>query len=225
MATNRETATSEDLAMRSAMERMANSYDSYMRVMTLGRDRALREMTVKLAQVKPGDQVLEVGCGTGSLTLAAKRQAGSSGRAYGIDQIPRMIELSRQKAERAGEEITFQLGGIDAIPFPDGQFDVVLCSFMIFHMSEGIRRRGLAEIRRVLKPGGQLLVLDMARPANAVERFVADRLFGGMMQHDLRELLPVLTSSGFAEPEIGGAPFRVAFLSVLGYVRACARSG
>ena len=69
----------EDMIMKSQMEQMVNSYDLYMRTMTLGRERALREMTVNLAQVKPGDCVLEVGCGTGTLTLAAKRQAGPSG--------------------------------------------------------------------------------------------------------------------------------------------------
>jgi ubiquinone/menaquinone biosynthesis C-methylase UbiE len=68
----------EDRTMKSQMEQMVNSYDSYMRTMTLGRERALREMTVNLAQVKPGDCVLEVGCGTGTLTRAAKRQAGPS---------------------------------------------------------------------------------------------------------------------------------------------------
>ena len=68
--------------------------------------------------------------------LAAKRQAGPTGQVFGIDVIPGMIEASRRKATQAGEVITFQEGGIDQIPFADGQFDVVLCSFMIFHMSE-----------------------------------------------------------------------------------------
>ena len=92
MATDESILTGEDAAMRTAMERIANSYDSYMRTMTLGRDRALREMTVRLAQIKPGDQVLEVGCGTGSLTLAAKQQAGPTGKVHGIDVIPHRSE-------------------------------------------------------------------------------------------------------------------------------------
>jgi ubiquinone/menaquinone biosynthesis C-methylase UbiE len=131
----------EDEFMKSQMEQMVDSYDAYMRKVTFGREGALREMTVKIAPVKPGDCVLEVGCGTGSLTLAAKKQAGTSGKVFGIDIIPGMIELSRQKAAQANEEITFQLGSIADIPFPANQFDVVMCSFMIFHMSEMTRRK------------------------------------------------------------------------------------
>ena len=92
----------EDKLMKSQMEKMVPSYDSYMRKVTLGRERTLRETTVNLAQIGPGDCVLEVGCGTGTLTLAAKRQAGSSGKVFGIDVIPGMIELSQRKAAQAG---------------------------------------------------------------------------------------------------------------------------
>src|SRR5512136_995024 len=113
----------EDKTMKSQMEQMVSSYDSYMRTMTLGRERALREMTVNLAQVKPGDCVLEVGCGTGTLTLAAKRQTGPSGKVFGIDIIPGMIELCQRKAAQANAEVAFQLGSIDDIPFPPNQFD------------------------------------------------------------------------------------------------------
>ena len=114
----------EDKTMKSQMEQMVNSYDSYMRTMTLGRERALREMTVNLAQVKPGDCVLEVGCGTGTLTLAAKRQAGPAGKVFGIDIIPGMIEHSQRKAAQANADITFQLGSLDDIPFSANQLGV-----------------------------------------------------------------------------------------------------
>src|SRR5512136_450770 len=126
----------EDQLMKSQMEKMVSSYDSYMKKMTFGREHLLREETVRLAQVVPGNSVLEVGCGTGTLTLAAKRQAGLTGKVCGIDIIPGMIEVSQHKAAQAKEDITFQLGSIDTIPFPENQFDVVMCSFMIFHMSE-----------------------------------------------------------------------------------------
>jgi len=213
----------EDRTMKSQMEQMVNSYDSYMRTMTLGRERALREMTVNLAQVKPGDCVLEVGCGTGTLTLAAKRQAGPSGKVFGIDIIPGMIELSQRKAAQANLDVTFQLGSIDDIPFSANQFDVVMCSFMIFHMSEMVRRKGIAEIYRVLKPQGRLLVLDLALPTQPLPRVIAQALFGSMLQHDLQELLPLMETAGFSDIEIAQAKFRVLGLSILAFVRASAR--
>jgi ubiquinone/menaquinone biosynthesis C-methylase UbiE len=209
--------------MKSQMEQMVNSYDSYMRTMTLGRERALREMTVNLAQVKPGDCVLEVGCGTGTLTLAAKRQAGPAGKVFGIDIIPGMIELCQRKAAQANVDVTFQSGSIDDIPFPANQFDVVMCSFMIFHMSEVVRRKGIIEIYRVLGPQGRLLVLDLALPTHPLPRAIAKLLFGGMLQHDLRELLPLMEASGFSDVEIAQARFRVLGLSILAFVRASAR--
>ena len=212
-----------DQIMKSQMEKMVPSYDSYMRKMTFGRERALRATTVSLAQVKPGDSVLEIGCGTGTLTLAAKRQAGSSGKVFGIDIIPGMIELSQHKAAQAGEEITFQLGSIDEIPFSENQFDVVMCSFMIFHMSEKVRRKGIAEIFRVLKPQGRFLVVDLALPTQALPRAIAKMLFGGMLEHDLRELLPLMEDSGFTDVEIATVKFRILGLSVLGYVRGIGR--
>jgi len=213
----------EDQTMKSQMEKMVPSYDSYMKTMTFGRERILRETTVSLAQVKPGDCVLEVGCGTGTLTLAAKCQAGPSGKAFGIDVIPGMIELSQRKAAQANEDVTFQLGSIDDIPFSANQFDVVMCSFMIFHMSENTRRRGIAEIYRVLRPMGRLLVLDLALPTQPLPRAIAQMLFGGMLQHDLQELVPLMEASGFSDVEFGPAKFRILGLSVLAFVRASAR--
>jgi ubiquinone/menaquinone biosynthesis C-methylase UbiE len=213
------TQVDEDNEMKIAMEKMVPSYDSYMRKITFGREGTLRETTVRLAQVKPGDCVLEVGCGTGTLTLAAKRQAGPSGKAFGIDIIPGMIEYSQRKAAQANEDVTFQFGSIDDIPFPANQFDVVFCSFMIFHMSETKRRKGIAEIYRVLKPNGRLLVVDLALPERGLSRAIAKVLLGFMINHDLRELLPLMEASGYSDVETAPAKFRIMGLSVLAYVR------
>ncbi len=213
----------EDEAIKSQMEKMVSTYDSYMKKVTLGREDALRQATLDLAPVNPGDSVLEIGCGTGTLTLAAKRRVGPAGKACGIDIIPGMVEASRRKAAAAGEAINFQLGSMDNIPFPPDQFDAVLCSFMIFHMSAETRQKGMVEIYRVLKPQGRLLVLDLAMPSQPIPRAIARVAFKGMLEHELKELLPLMEACGFTEFESGPAKFRVMGLPILGFVRGIAR--
>jgi len=208
----------EDIIIKNQMKKMVNSYDLYMKRITLGREDALRKMTVDLAQVKQGDCILEVGCATGTLSLAAKRQAGPTGSVFAIDIIPGMIEVSQKKAAQAKLDVTFQSGSIDNIPFPNDNFDVVMCSFMIFHMSEKVRNKGIEEIFRVLKPQGRLLVLDLALPPNPVSRGILKFLLGFMLKHDLKELRPILESSGFSRIEISQAKFRVIGLPILSFV-------
>jgi ubiquinone/menaquinone biosynthesis C-methylase UbiE len=172
---------------------------------------------VSLAQVNPGDSVLEVGCGTGTLTLAAKRQAGPSGKVFGIDVISGMIEVSQRKAAQANEEVTFQLGSIDNIPFADNLFDVVMCSFMIFHMSEATRRKGIAEIYRILKPKGRLLVLDLASTPSSSTNTQGPS--GDIPQHDLQELRPLMEASGFSAIESGPVEFQIQGSPSIAFVR------
>jgi ubiquinone/menaquinone biosynthesis C-methylase UbiE len=210
----------EDLTIRNKMEKIVDTYDRYMKRITLGREDSLRRMTVNLAEVKQGDSVLEIGCATGSLTLAAKRQAGPTGSVFGIDIIPGMIDASRKKASEAGLDVTFQLCNISDIPFPDEQFDVVMCSFMIFHMSEEVRNKGINEIFRVLKPQGRLLVLDIALPPSPVSRKLLRLLVGFMIKHDLKELQPAMESTGFSQINIARARYRVMGLPILSFLRA-----
>jgi ubiquinone/menaquinone biosynthesis C-methylase UbiE len=212
-----------DQLMKSQMEKAVPIYDSYMKKITLGREHSLRERTVRLAQVKPGDAVLEVGCGTGTLTLEAKRQAGPSGQVFGIDVIPGMIEQSQRKAEQAQMEVSFQLGSIADIPFPANHFDAVMCSFMIFHMSEMTRRQGIAEIYRVLKPQGRFLLVDFGLPPQPLQRVIVRRFFSAAAEHSLEELRPLLETAGFADLEIAPVKFQVLGLSILTFLRGNAR--
>lgn len=168
------------------MGKWAPYYDFTMALMTLGREKKLRQMTIKLSRMMPGDKVLEIGCGTGTLTMAAKAQVGSSGEVAGIDIAPEMVRQARNKATRKGIDVSIQEGSIASIPFPDDRFDVVICSFMIFHMPEDVRRKGFTEIYRVMKSGGHLFILDTA---------------------SLDELAPVLKENAFKEIEMGMTKF------------------
>ena len=138
----------------------AKRYDLLIAILTLGREGALREKMLNLGKVAPGESVLDVGCGTGTLAIAAKRRVGAAGSVRGIDASPEMIARAQQKATRAKLEVAFETARAETLPFSDGQFDVVLSTVMLHHLRRAAREQCVREIRRVLKPGGRLLVVD-----------------------------------------------------------------
>ncbi len=139
----------------------ARYYDLFGRLISFGRDKAIRQKVVQLASPSPGENVLDVGCGTGTLAIAINPRVGE-GEVHGIDASPEMIEVAKEKAAKAGAEIDFQVALIEAIPFPDASFDLVTSSLMLHHLPDDLKRKGFAEIRRVLKPGGRFLAMDFA---------------------------------------------------------------
>ena len=160
MSYSNSQSTASISKQKGQMGRYAPWYDLIMLLMTLGNEKKLRKKTIQLSQMKIGDKVLEIGCGTGTLSIEAKAQVGVTGEVVGIDIAPEMVAKARKKAERSVVDVFFQEGSIATIPFPDNRFDVVICSFMIFHMPEDVRRKGIAEIHRVLKPGGHVFIFD-----------------------------------------------------------------
>ena len=161
------------------MIRWAAFYDGLVNILTLGHAGMLRNITVDQAQLKPGEKVLDVGCGTGGVTIPAKLRVGKNGEAAGIDPAPEMIAVARKKAARAGLEIDFRVGVIESLPYPDGTFDAVTSSLMMHHLPNELQVSGLAEIYRVLKPGGRLLIADMMRLSASLH----DRLFAILTLH------------------------------------------
>ncbi len=192
----------------------ADRYDRVVRLMTLGTDKALRRMTVEMAQVKPGDTVLEVGCGTGELTLAAKKSAGSGGKVYGIDASPEMVEYARQKSVAAGVEIEFRDDPIEKLSFADESFDVVLSSLMMHHLPDDLKRKGLAEVYRVLKPGGRLFIVDFRRPTNFLGHIMTALLRHRNIHTGAQDLPALLRAAGFTHVETGSTRF-----PLIGFVR------
>ncbi len=195
------------LETRGETIRWASFYDRFVNLVSFGKEKSFRKMTIALAQVKPGEKVLDVGCGTGSLTIAAKVQVGPTGEVYGTDASPEMIDVARRKAARAGVDVTFQVDLIENITFPDNQFDVVLSSFMMHHLPDALKRAGLAEIYRVLKPGGRLLIVDMeSSSGGSVVQRLSDlmiQLHGGhtVMQNNVKKLVPLMKTAGFTSVE------------------------
>jgi ubiquinone/menaquinone biosynthesis C-methylase UbiE len=182
-----------------------------------GKGRELRQRTATLAQLQPGEQVLDVGCGTGTLALEVQRRVGSAGRVIGIDPGEEQIARARAKAARRHLPIEFQIGVIEQLAFPDQTFDVVLSTLMMHHLPVSLKRQGLAEIARVLKSGGRLVIADFKRKqerAGQAARFHA----GGSGLHELAALV---SDAGFSRVEIEEMPpARFSAFPGAGFIRA-----
>jgi ubiquinone/menaquinone biosynthesis C-methylase UbiE len=151
-----------------------------------------RERLLDAAALRAGDRVLDLGCGTGALSLQAKARAPRA-HVTGLDPDAKALTRARAKAARAGVEVSWQQGFGDALPFADASFDRVVSSLVFHHLTSDGRRATLREIARVLAPGGTLHVLDFGPPRSALDRALL-RLFhhGDRMDDNLAGRIPAL---------------------------------
>jgi demethylmenaquinone methyltransferase/2-methoxy-6-polyprenyl-1,4-benzoquinol methylase len=148
--------------VRRMFDRIAPVYDAMNRVMTAGLDRRWRAETVREA-VRPGDRVLDACCGTGDLALAARR--AGAGSVVGLDFSERMLERARRK----GPDLEWIQGDVLALPFEDGGFDAAVVGFGVRNVED--LEAGLRELRRVLRPGGRLGILEITTPRGFLAPF------------------------------------------------------
>jgi ubiquinone/menaquinone biosynthesis C-methylase UbiE len=141
----------------------AARYDLLAWLLTHGREGELREAIIRLASLEPGNDVLDIGCGTGTLAIAATRHIGTTGAVTGIDASPSMIARANRKAGKAGARATFQVAVAENLPFPDRRFDVVFSTLMLHHLPRKTRQQCAREIQRVLKVGGRVVAVDFGR--------------------------------------------------------------
>ncbi len=149
-------------AVRTMFDRIAPVYDPMNRLMTAGLDVRWRRLAAA-AVVRPGDRVLDAACGTGDFALA-DLDAGA-GEVVGIDFAPRMLERARRKST----EVEWIQADLLALPFPDGSFDAATVGFGVRNLAE--LERGLRELRRILRPGGRIAVLEITRPRGVLRPF------------------------------------------------------
>jgi ubiquinone/menaquinone biosynthesis methyltransferase len=143
-------------------DRIAGRYDLMNSVMTAGLHHRWRTRTVDRVGVGPGDRALDVCCGTGDLSLELKRRVGPAGEVIGVDFSEPMLELARAKSAAGGLEVDYRPANALSLPFEDAEFDAATVGFGVRNVVD--LPRALAELRRVVRPGGAVAILEITTP-------------------------------------------------------------
>jgi ubiquinone/menaquinone biosynthesis C-methylase UbiE len=178
---------------------------------------------IEQAGLRPGMRVLDLACGTATLTIAAQ-QAQPDAEFSGLDGDPDILQRARAKALAANATIHFDHGLSTALPHADGSFDRVLCSLFFHHIDLDAKRRTLTEIRRVLKPAGELHVADWGRAQNPLMRaaFYGIQLLDGFAttSDNVNGLLPTLFADAGLR-EVAETRHYATMFGTLSLYRAC----
>ena len=164
-------------------------YDPLNRLLDVGR---IRRRLLDQADLRPGQRVLEIGCGTGDLLLAAKR-AQPAAVLVGLDPDLPALARAHRKARRRGLAVQLDRGYADELPYADDSVDVVLSSFMLHHVPAGEREPAMREVLRVLRPGGALHLVDVGGSGHSGHRHRFTR------EHAVDDVPDLLRRAGFAE--------------------------
>jgi demethylmenaquinone methyltransferase/2-methoxy-6-polyprenyl-1,4-benzoquinol methylase len=168
-------------------DRIAPRYDLLNRVLSLGTELSWRRRALDLARLGESGRALDVGTGTGDFALALLARSSGTASVTGIDISGGMLEIAERRAARAGLGSRYErlVASVESLPFPDAAFDVVMAGFVIRNV--GDIPRGLREMRRVLRPGGCAVILDLHTPRNPTVRrlyraysFISPRLAGAL---------------------------------------------
>lgn len=175
-------------------------YDPLVKL--LGADRA-RKKLFDQAGVQPQHRVLDIGCGTGTFAVALKRWLPNAD-IVGLDPDPKALARSHRKADRAGVSIRFDQGFANALPYPDASFDRVFSSLMFHHLPHDAKLPTLHEVRRVLKPGGSLHLLDFEQEGAHSHNPLARWLHSSKRLQDNRseQILNWMREAGLVESEV-----------------------
>jgi demethylmenaquinone methyltransferase / 2-methoxy-6-polyprenyl-1,4-benzoquinol methylase len=161
--------------IRTMFASISSRYDRANTILSGGVHHLWRRRAVKMSAVRPGDRVLDCATGTGDLAISFQK---TGARVTGTDFVPEMLELARTKTK----DVEFEVADVTRLPYADATFDVASISFGIRNVNEP--RKGIAEMARVVKPGGRVIVLEFGQPSN--------RLFSAMYDVYTRHILPRL---------------------------------
>ncbi len=180
---------------------LTSLYDPVVRLTT--RESAFKPALIAQANLQAGERVLDLACGTATLTLLAKR-AQAAAEVHGIDGDAGILKIAADKAQREGLSINLQQGLADALPYADAHFDRAMSSLFFHHLTRDTKRAAFAELHRVLKPGGELHVADWGKASDPLMRaaFFGIQLLDGFTTtaDNVRGLLPTLIQeAGFVD--------------------------
>lgn len=179
-------------------DRLLPFYDPLSRVLGIT---SVHRPLVDQAHLRSGQRILEIGCGTGNLAILVKRLHPGV-EVVGLDPDAKALARARRKVGREELPVRLDRGFAEQLPYPDASFDRVLSAFMFHHLSPEVKERALREVRRVLKPGGSLHLLDLGGAKAASDGFIA-RLShrNTLLQDNFGGRIPVLMrEAGFADP-------------------------
>lgn len=189
--------------MRSQAPFWVRNYDFLVQIITLGRTKTIHRGTLAVANIQKGEDILDIGCGTGTLLLEAEKMLGKTGKLVGLDPEPEMVRQANKKAAKIGSSVKFEAGSIEDIPFPKESFDAVISSLMFHHLSEEQKTAGLAELIRVLKPHGRLLIMDLNPNRRGILTSLPRHNQLEHLDYVQQEAVILMAKSGFKDIESG----------------------
>ena len=199
-------------------DRLLPLYDVVTRLLGVG---SLHRELVDHAGLRPGQRVLEIGCGTGNLSLLVKRRHPEV-EVVALDPDPKALARAAAKAERRRLPLRLDRGFADALDYQDQHFDSVLSALMLHHLEPEQQLAALRQVRRVLRPGGSLHLVDFGGTEDPSDGFLVRRAHRhGRLRHNLGERIPQLMAEAGLEHATAVA-HRVTILGRVGFYRASA---
>jgi len=151
-------------------EGLTSLYDPFLKWVM--REETFKRALIRQADIGKGERVLDLGCGTATLTILIK-QSHPDAEVVGLDGDTQVLEIGRAKAARAGVNITLDHGMAFQLPYPESSFDRVVSSLVFHHLARDDKQRTFNEVFRVLRPGGELHIVDFGKPHHAFAHFIS----------------------------------------------------